>query len=239
MKTNQILVRKMGQFDVLQRTSDGYFDGNALLRLWNNSIHRKTTRKRQMSEFLDSPETNSFIETIKNREMQSADNHHERKSVYGDYQVVKEIKGRNTKKGKTADQTWMHPFLFIDFAMWINPEFKYEVIKFVYDELVKYRNDAGDAYKEMASAIAKIVEKPLIGSAMADIAKALNYVIFNSHEKQIRNTNADENKLRELYELEKEIAKLITFDFITTYNELKIYLRKLWFSKWSPKVLTA
>lgn len=33
--------------------------------------------------------------------------------------------------------TIMHPLLFIDFAMWLNPAFKYDVLKFVYDELRK------------------------------------------------------------------------------------------------------
>lgn len=34
----------------------------------------------------------------------------------------------------------MHPLLFIDFAMWLNPAFKVKVLKFVYDELIKFRN---------------------------------------------------------------------------------------------------
>ena len=58
-----------------------------------------------------------------------------------------------TFNGKTPDNVWMHPFLFIDFAMWINPTFKVTVIKFVYDELINYRNEAGDAYREMAITI--------------------------------------------------------------------------------------
>ena len=36
-------------------------------------------------------------------------------------------------RGKYNGGTWMHPMLFIDFAMWINPSFKYDVLKFVYD----------------------------------------------------------------------------------------------------------
>lgn len=48
----------------------------------------------------------------------------------------------------------MHPLLFIDFAMWLNPAFKVKVLKFVYDQLIQYRNDAGDTYKEMAAQIA-------------------------------------------------------------------------------------
>lgn len=40
----------------------------------------------------------------------------------------------------------MHPILFVKFAMWLNPRFEVQVIKFVYDQMLKYRNDAGDAY---------------------------------------------------------------------------------------------
>ena len=35
MKTVNVLTRKMGDFNVFQRTSDGYFDANELLRQWN------------------------------------------------------------------------------------------------------------------------------------------------------------------------------------------------------------
>ena len=49
--------------------------------------------------------------------------------------------------------TWMHPILFIKFAMWLNPRFEVQVIKFVYDQMIQYRNEAGDAYNELASAL--------------------------------------------------------------------------------------
>lgn len=32
MKTVNVLTRKMGDFNVFQRTSDGYFDANSLLK---------------------------------------------------------------------------------------------------------------------------------------------------------------------------------------------------------------
>lgn len=61
-------------------------------------------------------------------------------------------------RGKNGG-TWMHPILFIDFAMWINPSFKYDVLKFVYDELIKFRNLAGDAYPRMCAAVYTILPK--------------------------------------------------------------------------------
>lgn len=55
--------------------------------------------------------------------------------------VIMERESLNTQdstylktRGKNGG-TWMHPILFIDFAMWINPSFKYDVLKFVYDEM--------------------------------------------------------------------------------------------------------
>lgn len=45
----------------------------------------------------------------------------------------------------------MHPLMFIDFAMWLNPAFKVKVLKFVSDQMLSYRNEVGEAYKQLAS----------------------------------------------------------------------------------------
>lgn len=37
MKTNQEMIRKMGDFNVAQRTSDGFFNANSYLRSINGS----------------------------------------------------------------------------------------------------------------------------------------------------------------------------------------------------------
>jgi hypothetical protein len=49
--------------------------------------------------------------------------------------------------------TWMHPKLFIDFAMWVSVEFKSIVIDYVLDGLIKSRNEAGDYYNQMCATI--------------------------------------------------------------------------------------
>ena len=36
MKTNQNMIRKMGDFEVVQRTKDGMFNATGLLKQWNN-----------------------------------------------------------------------------------------------------------------------------------------------------------------------------------------------------------
>jgi hypothetical protein len=238
MKTNQNMVRKMDSYDVIQRTKDGYFDGNSLLRQWNSNPQNS---QRKMEVFLEAHNTKEFIEALTQElsvtdcKSSSGQNSHELDIKLVSKSRVKE-KG---KAGRPVGQVWMHPYLFIKFAMWINPRFEVKVIKFVYDELVKCRNEAGDAYREMSAAIARIVDKTFFTSAIQDVAKALNYVVFNEHESDIRNKMADESKIRELLELEKDIVKLIHFGFITSFDQLKQHLRKLWSVKWQSKIFAA
>lgn len=57
-----------------------------------------------------------------------------------------------TSRGKGAS-TWVHPLIFIDIALAINPKLKVEVYEWLFDNLIKFRNDSGDSYKEMCSSI--------------------------------------------------------------------------------------
>lgn len=52
-----------------------------------------------------------------------------------------------------GNHSWAHPFLFIDIALSISPELKINVYEWIFDELIKYRNDSGDSYKKMAGAL--------------------------------------------------------------------------------------
>ena len=133
----------------------------------------------------------------------------------------------------------MTPLMFLDFAMWLNPAFKVKVLKFVQDEMIRYRNDAGDAYKELSSAVMKIVPKDFMPKAMQKIGEALNWVVFNQHEKMLRNKFGDEKKQRELWQLEKKVADLINEGFITGFDNLIIYLRNQYQKRNYPQVFLA
>jgi hypothetical protein len=213
------------------------FNATALLKQWNSN---NPSEKRELDNFWKSTNLDKLMmEIVKNEPDLSSVEFTDDKNILS----TKDLKGILTKvskanKGDNAG-TWMHPILYIKFAMYLSPSFEYHVLKFVSDELLKYRNDAGDAYREMCGTIAKIVDKAFVTSAIQDIAKAINYVVFNEHESEIRNKRADESKIRELFELERDITKLINFGFITSFNQLKDHLRRRWSDKWQPKILTA
>lgn len=120
----------------------------------------------------------------------------------------------------------MHPILFVKFAMWINPRFEVQVIKFVYDQMIEYRKKSGDAYKELAAAISTITPKHLMQDVMSKIGKSINIIIKGKHEKNLRNRYGDEQSQIEYMGLEKKLAMLINEGFIKSLSDLGVYLRK-------------
>lgn len=214
MITNQIMKRPLANFKVEQRTKDGMFNATALLKQWNGQAD---VPQRKLDNYFASSKTVEFIETIMRRE-----NLHTPKMVY-----VKSRASRGDEAG-----TWMHPLLFIDFAMWINPSFKYDVLKFVYDRMLMYRNEAGDAYRQLASAMNKISTPHQMKQYMPVLGKAINYIVTGKHESRLRNDYGTEEKQKEYFELEKQVAMLISERFLKTPEEVVNYLRKKFMSKY-------
>lgn len=214
MKTNNVIIRPMGEFQVAQRTKDGMFNATALLNQWNNA----SGQQKQMVHYFGNNSTKEFVDTLIAKE-----NLKERNSVY--------LKSRGKNGG-----TWMHPFLFIDFAMWLNPSFKYEVLKFVYDQMIKYRNEAGDAYRDLSASVYKIVDTSRMSMLMSQISKGINFVVFGEHRPAIRNDKGTEEDQRKLYEMERKVSSLINEGFLKSYDEVMDYLRRRYRERNMPVV---
>lgn len=228
------MVRKMGNFNVVQRTSDGYFNATYLLKQWNDNAKSKSVnstdlKTRDLDNFWKSTNLDLLMSEIAENELGFKSRN------FGD------LKNALSKacRGKKNGGTWMHPILFVKFAMYLSPRFEYHVLKFVADEMIRYRNEAGDAYRELSSAVQNIVPKGFMPVSMKKVGEALNYVVFNQHEKMLRNKQGDEKKQRELWQLEKKVADLINEGFITSFDNLIAYLRKQYSKRNSPSVFLA
>lgn len=193
------------------------FDATSLLRQWNES----TGEKKEITKFFENTNTKEFISALMEEENLNTQN-----SAY--------LKVRGKHGG-----TWMHPILFVKFAMWLNPRFEVKVIKFVYDQMIAYRNEAGDAYRELSSAVSKIVSKDFMKAAMSKIAEGINYCVFGDHKTLIRNSNGDEKKMMELFQFERKVADLINEGFLTDFKSTMAYLRRMWGKMQTPKLLVS
>ena len=172
--------------------------------------------KKKMHDYFRMSQTEEFIKALKL----------EPEFTKGNSPYVKSKASRGENAG-----TWLSPIMFIDFAMWLNPAFKVKVLKFVQDEMIKFRNLAGDAYPTMCKAVSSILPDDIFKQKVRDLAKSLNIIVYGKHESEMRNKVGDESKIRELYELELQIAQWINLGLVTNYGQLKNALQRLYYQK--------
>lgn len=201
----------MGNFEVTQRTKDGMFNATSLLKQWND----QSGQRKGVDEFIRKKSTKEFVDSISINENLDTRN------------VV------SVSKGGKVQGTWMHPYLFIDFAMWLNPSFKVKVIKFVYDELIKNRHDAGDNYRLLSESGTR-----LKGYNFPEVATALNWIVFNRKGKNLRQTATPE-ELKELALIEEKLSFSIDMGYIQSYTDLTDSLRKIYSDKYYKNPIKA
>ena len=130
MKTQVVMKRNLFGSEISQQSKTEFFSATELAKAGNKWRRENGLSDFNLSQYMASK---SFTEFKKELEKK-----------YG--QVV------NSNRGAKAN-TWVHPLLFIDIALSINPKLKIEVYEWLFDNLIKFRNDSGDSYKAMAAAI--------------------------------------------------------------------------------------
>ena len=198
----------MGNFEVKQRTSDEMFNATDLAQQWNQV---KTKGRKDITNFLKLDSTKEFLDALAEEE-----------NVEPTYLV-------STKRGRNAG-TWLHKLAFLKFAMWLDPKFEVKVLKFVYDELIKNRHDAGEDYKALSKAVSK-----LEGHDYGKVAKALNFIVFGKHEDDLRQ-NATQDELKELTLLQKQLAFNIEMGQVDDFESLMGLLRVIWNKKFNKGI---
>lgn len=130
MQTQVVMKRELFGCHISQQSKTEFFSATELAKAGNKWRLANGYKEFNLSQYLKS---NSFLE-FKN----------ELENKYGN--VLSSSRGRNSN-------TWVHPLLFIDIALAINPKLKIEVYEWLFDNLIRFRNDSGDSYKEMSAAI--------------------------------------------------------------------------------------
>ena len=110
--------------------------------------------------------------------------------------------------------------------MWINPKFELQVIKFVYDELIKCRHLAGDNYNVLTAAVSKLPD-----CDYREVAKAIQWIVFNRTGKNLRQ-QATQKQLSEISDIENKLAYAIDMGFINNQAQLICTMRKMYNDKY-------
>jgi len=131
MNTEVIMKRKLFDGEISQKHKSTYLSATDLLKVGNNWRILNKLSPIKFNDWKKTKQTLDFIEALEKE--------------LGEKVI---ISGRGR-----GNHTWVHPYIFIDLALTISPKLKIEVYKWLYDELLKYRNDSGDSYKKMAGAL--------------------------------------------------------------------------------------
>jgi len=237
MKTSVVMNRPMGVFNVEQRTKDGMFNATSLIKQWNEM----NGTKRELKDYLNNIGTQLFIQELKNELKNDIDNQQvpnrdnsphleliknetntiDLKSDKDDLKMVIQ-----TSKGNKGG-TWVHPLMFVDFAMWLNPKLKVRVLKFLQDELISLRDIAGDNYKVLTAAVSLFKDD----KNYAQVAVALNHIVFHNHYEGIRQ-NATVEQLRELKDIQSNLAFAIRMGYIKNFPSLIEEMRRMYIEKY-------
>ena len=129
MQTEVIMERKMFGMPIAQKSKSEFFSATDLVKAGNKwrLLHDKPIFN--LSQWLKTKTTKEFIESLEQ-----------------EFGKVIESRGRGSR-------IWVHPFLFIDAALAISPKLKIEAYKWLYDQLLKARNNSGDSYKKMCGTL--------------------------------------------------------------------------------------
>ena len=130
MQTQVVMKRELFGCEISQQSKTEFFSATELVKAGN-----KWRRANELSDF-------NLSQYLKSSSFTEFKNELEKK--YGN--VVSSSRGAKSN-------TWVHPLLFIDIALAINPKLKVEVYEWLFDNLIKFRNDSGDSYKQMSAAI--------------------------------------------------------------------------------------
>ena len=130
MKTQVIMKRPLFGIEISQQSKTEFFSATDMVKAGN--IWRKDNGMKPF-KLIDWKNTKS------NKEFMS-----ELEKKYGD--IYKPARGR-------GQHTWVHPLLFIDIALSISPKLKIETYEWLFDHLIKNRNDSGNSYKKMCGSL--------------------------------------------------------------------------------------
>jgi hypothetical protein len=140
--------------------------------------------------------------------------------------VLKKLKVYKTN-GKGKDRIVnCNAYIWVLVAMEMNPKLYAMVITRLGDKVLNNKIKISEIDKGLKQSMQK-----LHNANYAEIEKGINYIIYNKHKTGIRNNSTIE-QLKELEELEKNIALSIDMGYVNSYEQLLVDLRTIYRKKY-------
>jgi hypothetical protein len=176
MKTQVIMKRELFGNQIGQQSKTGYFSATDLIQAGNHWRALNNLPLFEAQSWLKQKGTKEFIRELEEREGEK---------------VWKPGRGR-------GNHSYCHPLLFIDMALSISPSLKIEVYEWLFDNLLKFRNDSGDSFKKMSGAVyTKITNKSKFQDYIKKVCNQIALKCGVGSDDRWQEANQEQLKLRD------------------------------------------
>lgn len=218
MKTAVVMYREFNGVKIKQDSKNGFLCLNDLHKAYINS---NPIVDKPVYEYLRTKQTKEFSEAIRESILENKIVN-QVKSTELVIPLLEPMAVVKTRRGKYGG-TWVHPYIFLDYAMWLSPKFKVWAMSIIEDKLIELRNEAGNRFKEMSQALK--VSGATSPREYIRECNMINTIVFGQKGKEQRN-NATPSQLDLLNKLQKYNAHLIdqAMSFSTRKKECENFI---------------
>lgn len=201
MKTEVIMKRKLFGCEISQKSKSEFFSATDLERAGN--LFRLSNGTPQFS-------LSSYFGTVSYKEFEK-----ELIAKYGEVKI--------NSRGKNQ-HTWVHPLIFIDIALNVSPKIKIEAYEWLFDNLIKYRNESGLSYKKMCGTLYAKTKSP--STFYKDIEKVAENIKLacdvndwnNANEQQLQKRDKIQDNISLLAEVLNDINAAVRIAIAQAIN---------------------
>ncbi len=229
MKTEVILSRAFADSSVRQLSKSGFFCATDITTIYNVIRVGQGKAEKQMQNYFESSESQEFIASLCN-ELNLLEKAKTAQAMFASNSLnsleeTKECKVwipadlKTVKRGKNNKGTWLHPYLFIDYAMWLSPDFRAKVVIWAADNLLGLRDQSGNAFKAVNHALDTRFS---IGTKYWEYAKVAKFVAMRiiGSENTDQWNDASEEQLSKRTRLLTRIESACEFGSFDSIDEL-------------------
>jgi hypothetical protein len=224
MKTEVILSREFANSEIRQLSKCGFLCATDLTSIYNVIRVSDNLPGKRMKDFFENLATKDFLESLCN------ELNLQEKAKGGILPLAQESKPEKiavwspadlkvVKRGKNNKGTWLHPYLFVKYAMWLSPVFEAKMIIWLTDNLLGYRNQSGDDFKSCNAMIDKVFNVGDKYWVYADIASFVAARVLGNSDKEQWN-NATAEQLQQRSNLLQRIENVAEFGKFGTPDKL-------------------
>lgn len=140
--------------------------------------------------------------------------------------VMKKLKAYKTIGRGENRRTVCDPYIWVLIALELNPMLYAEVVTWLTDRLILNRIEVGNWYNTLSRAVSRF-DNP----DYQRMARGLNWIVFNDHERNLRNYASNE-ELKELDYLQHSLVMMMDMGYIKSFNDLLRVMRDMYKKKW-------